>query len=175
MPYVAKLEKAGIPTVVVDYEDQFELGKETALIHGVPNIRFVHSSRLVPGPEAVDEFIGPMMEALTKPLTKKEKERGRWAPSQERVLFEGTLDEADTFYQQTRHIPPPLVAPIAVYTDGFPVRIPTEERVREMLTGTSHKPDELIPYPFDIEGRRGESRKKGDPVLFQPMGRTATV
>jgi len=175
LPYVAKLEKAGIPTVVVDYEDQLELVKETALIHGVPNIRFIHASRLVPGPEAVDEFLAPMMEALTKPLTRKEKEHGRWAPSQERVLFEGTLDEADTFYQQTKYVPPPLDAPIAIYTDGFPIRIPTEERVREMLTGTSHKPDELIPYPFDIEGRRGESRRKGDPVLFQPMGRTATV
>jgi len=79
------------------------------------------------------------------------------------------------------HIPPPLDAPIAIYTDGAAVRIPTEERVEEMLTGTSHKPDELITYQTDrvvralsIIGGEGEV-KKGDPVRFQPLKRTATV
>ncbi|MBI2851193.1 MAG: hypothetical protein HYX80_09205 [Chloroflexi bacterium] len=176
MPYVAKLEKAGIPTVVVNYADQDELVRQTALASGLPNVRLVHCSRTLGGPEDVDAFIGPLVDALTRPLTKKEKESGKWAPPQERVLFEGSLDEAETFYQQTRQIHSPLLnAPIAVYTDGLPVRIPTEERVREMLTGTSHKPDEVISYPRDIGGLRGGMRKKGDPVRFQPMGWTATV
>ena len=79
---------------------------------------------------------------MTRPLTEKEKEGGMWIPPQPRVLFEGTLDEAEVFYQQTRYVRQPVNAPMAVYTDGFPIVVPTEERVKEMLTGTSHRPDE---------------------------------
>ncbi|MAE11575.1 MAG: hypothetical protein CL876_06665, partial [Dehalococcoidales bacterium] len=167
--------------MLVTFEDVVDMNTETARAHGTPNIRYVSSSRFVPGPEDVDSFVESTLEALMQPLTEKEKESTTWAPPTSRVLFEGTLDEADTFYQQTRHIPAPLNAPIAIYTDGFPVRIPTEERVREMLTGTSHKPDELITYQSDrvirsadIPGEGGEG-KLGEPVRFQPLKRTATV
>ncbi|MDP6127773.1 MAG: hypothetical protein QF432_06465, partial [Dehalococcoidales bacterium] len=122
--------------MLVTFEDVVDMNTETARAAGTPNIRYVSSSRFVPGPEDVDSFVESTLEALMQPLTEKEKESTTWAPPTSRVLFEGTLDEADTFYQQTRHIPAPLNAPIAIYTDGFPVRIPTEERVREMLTGT---------------------------------------
>ncbi|MEK7354296.1 MAG: hypothetical protein AABZ77_07315, partial [Chloroflexota bacterium] len=91
MPYIAKLEKAGIPSVLIDLEDQRHMVKEWALSQGVPNIRALHASRTLPGPEDVDAFFQPMMEALTKPLTATEKESGRWVPpNQQRILFEGT-------------------------------------------------------------------------------------
>jgi len=154
---------------------------ETARESGTPNIRWVASSRFVPGPEDVESFVEPTLDALTRSLTEKEKEGERWAPEEPRVLFEGTLDEAQDFYQQTRHVPPPLDAPLAIYTDGFPIIIPTEERVEEMLTGTSHRPSEIITYQtdrvirsMDILGGGGEL-KKGDMVRFQPLKRTATV
>jgi len=181
LPYVAKLEKAGIPTVLIDFADQENMVKQEALTGGVPNIRYLHASRTLPGPEDVDNWIEPMLEALTRPLTEQEKESGRYEPQQPRVLFEGTLDEAETFYQQTKHIPSPLNAPISIYTDGLPIRVPTEERVREMLAGTSHKPDELITYQSDRPGMAGgfggaiAGKKKGDVVRFQPMNWTATV
>ena len=152
MPYIAELEKKGIPTVTVDLEDQHEMIKQEALRNGVPNVRFLAGSRYLPGPEDVDKIIEPMLEALTKPLTKKEKESGRWSLPQPRILFEGTLDEAQTFYQQTAYIGLPVEAPLCVYTDGFPIVIPTEERVKEMLTGTSHRPDELITLQHDMIG-----------------------
>ncbi|MBI2851123.1 MAG: hypothetical protein HYX80_08820 [Chloroflexi bacterium] len=176
MPYIAKLEKAGIPTVAVDYPDQEELIRQEALKNGVPEVRTVHASHTLAGPADVDNFIQPMLEALTQPLTEKEKEGGKWAPPQPRVLFEGTLDEAQTFYQQTRDMRLPLLnAPVAIYTDGLPIIVPTEERVREMLKGTSHRPDEVITYPRDVLGLRGGPRIKGDLVRFQNMGWTATV
>ena len=202
MPYIAKLEKAGIPTVIVDLEDQHQMVKQTALRYGVPEARFLPASRTVHGELDVEEFTEPMLEMLTRPLTDKEKERGRWEPSpSERIIFEGTMDEAEEFFHQTEYIGHPVNAPIAIYTDGLPVRIPTEERVAEMLKGTSHKPDELIvhqqdpmrgprrnPFQFQREGKdrpkgpppevRMEGmvrRGKGDPVEFQPMGWTATV
>ena len=175
MPYIAKLEKAGIPTVTIDFADQLEMIKQEGLVHGFPNVRVVHASRTLPGPEDVDRILEPIIEALTRPLTKKEKKGGKWAPEQKKVFFKGTLDEAEKFYQQTKEIPFPVNAPIAVYTDGLPITVPTEERVREMLTGTSHKPDELITYPFTLPPQRGRERNKGEPVLFQPMNLTATV
>jgi hypothetical protein len=174
LPYVAELEKAGIPTVLIDLEDQQNMVRQEALAQGVPNIRFIHASRTLSGDADVDRLIGPVLDGLTRPLTEKEKESGMWQPPWGRVLFEGTLDEAEDFYQKTEWVPHPVSAPIAVYSDGLPVRIPTEERVREMLKGTSHRPDELITAQSDRLSFRGEI-KKGDPVRFQPMNWTATV
>ncbi len=182
MPYLARLEKAGIPTVVVDLEDQWQMVEQEALVNGVPKIRYMHASRTIPGPEDVDRFIDEMFDALTRPLTEEEKESGTYSPPQQRIIFEGTLDEAQDFYQQTKWIGLPVEAPIAVYSDGFPIIIPTEEKVAEMLTGTSHEPDEVITYQADRTAFQGEatrdgvlSIRKGDVVRFQPLKRTATV
>ena len=177
MPYIAELEQAGIPTVTIDFEDQDHMVRQTALAEGVPNVRFIHASRTVPGPEDVDAMANSILDALTRPLTEKEKEKGRYVPEQSRVLFEGTLDEAEEFYQRAEWVGHPVNAPIAIYTDGSPIVIPTEERVAKMLKGTSHKPDELIVYQADRPGFPGfgGERKKGDVVEFHPMNRTATV
>ena len=185
---MAKLEKAGIPTIIIDLPDQEELLKFEALRAGAPGIRYVHASRTLPGPEDVDNIIGSIIDGLTKPLTVKEKKKGQWEPpKRQRILFEGTLDEAQAFYQQTEYIGPPTRANICIYTDGFPIIVPTEERVKEMLTGTSHKPDEIIALQADRKVMRAEANtmgrgfgkpvviKKGEPVLFSPNGWAATV
>jgi hypothetical protein len=184
LPYLAELEKAGIPTVIADFEDQDNMVREEALVNGVPNIRIIHASRTLPGPEDVENLMEPLLAALTRPLTDKEKEGGFWSPPQPRVLFEGTLDEAQSFYQQTKYIPHPVNAPLAVYTDGFPVIIPTEDKVKAMLKGTSHRPEEVLTYAEDSGSMAGEfwlnastglMRKKGDLIRFQPLKKTATV
>lgn len=174
--------------MLVDFADQRHMVKEWAEMMGVPNIRTVHEGRILPGPSEIENWIDPLLEALTKPLTEEEKKSGQSrTPSQKRILFEGTLDEAQTFYQQTQYIPSPVNAPIAIYTDGLPIIVPTEERVKEMLTGTSHRPDELIAYQHDIKSVFGtfagsqspavtELHKKGEVVHFQPsIWRTANV
>ncbi len=160
---------------------------QEALSSGVPKIRFLPASRTIPGPEDVVQWIEPMLDALVRPLTDEEKESGMYTPSQDRVIFEGTLDEAHEFYQQTKWIPNPVKAELSVYTDGFPIVIPTEERVQEMLKGTSHKPDEVIAIHTVLEeqmgmegmrrdqGPRRMRREKGDVVRFQPRNWTATV
>ncbi|MFC1900725.1 hypothetical protein ACFLYN_03930 [Chloroflexota bacterium] len=175
MPYIAQLEKDGIPTVLIDLEDQHEMVKEEALASGVPKVRFIPASRTLPGPEDVKEWMEPMLEMLTKPLTEEEKEEGMHTPPTERIIFEGTIIEAEKFFRKTSYVPEPLDAPISVYTDGLPVVIPTEERVKEMLKGTSHKPDEVITYQRDMERRMGGKVNKGDVVRFMPRLRTATV
>jgi hypothetical protein len=166
--------------VILMYGDQLECLRQAAFIQGIPNIRCVHPSRTVPGPEDVDRFIEPLMEALTRPLTAKEKESGRWEIPDKRVLFEGTFQEAQEFYQRTEKIPTLQNAPICKYTDGLPIVVPTEDLVENMLKGTSHKPDEVIAFRSDhrLNDRltmMGRTGKKGDPVRFQNMRRTATV
>ena len=60
--------------MLIDLEDQINMVKEEALAAGVPNIRYIHASRTLPGPEDVDRIFEAIIEGLTKPLTKKEKE-----------------------------------------------------------------------------------------------------
>jgi hypothetical protein len=123
-------------------------------------------------------WIHDLVGELTRPLTDKEKEGGFYNPPHQRILFEGTLEEAEKFYQQTKYIPHPVNAPLCVYTDGFPIVVPTEERVAEMLKGTSHRPDEVLTLQADETpppGPMTEVRKKGDLIRFHPLKRTATV
>ncbi|HLB27652.1 MAG TPA: hypothetical protein VJK47_00415 [Dehalococcoidales bacterium] len=185
MPYLADLEKSGIPTVLIDLAEETTKVKHDALIYGIPELRYVEASRTMPGPEDVDRILESVIDSLTRPLTAAEKKSGEWSPTEPRILFEGSLEDAEKFYQQTENIPGILDAPFSRYTDGLPVVIPTEERVKEMLTGTSHKPDELIVLQRDtevrgfgaggVEAARGNVRKKGEAVRFMPMSRTATV
>ena len=194
MPQLVDIEKAGVPLVVIIYEDQDECFNQAARLNGVPNIRRLHVSRTRDGVEEADRLIKPMFDALTHPLTEKEKESGRWEVPDERIIFEGALQEAQEFYQQAEIIPTAQNAPIAKYTDGLPIIVPTEELVEKMLKGTSHKPDELITFQTDhmfgnrIQNRQAEADRrsnrsvlmgntgiKGDPVGFLPMRRKATV
>jgi len=182
LPYLAALEKSGIPTALINYEEETGKVEHDSLLFGVPKLRYIEASRSSLG--GVDEaniLVQPVLDALTRPLDEEEKESGRWAPEQPRILIETTLPEAEEFYNQAENIPGILNAPFSMYTDGLPVVIPTEERVAEMLTGTSHKPDELITLQGDIEIRgigaveSTITRKKGDIIRFMPMYRTATV
>jgi len=184
LPYLADLEVAGIPTVLVVFNEETEKVKHDAVIHGVPKLRFVVASRNSPGGVSeADKLVQPILDALTRPLTDEEKQKGEWAPKQPRILFEGTLPEAEEFYNQTIQIPRLLGAPFSMYTDGLPVVIPTEDRVAAMLKGTSHKPDEIITLQRDMvmgagpasAVERAINRKKGDVIEFMPMYRTATV
>ncbi len=143
-------------------------------------MRYVCESRTIPGHIDAERVAIELIDALTRPLTEEEKAGGRWEIPDERIIFEGSLDEAQAFYQQTEKIPNLQNAPISLYTDGLPIIVPTEERVAEMLKGTSHKPDEIITYHEDhsLHDRMiqmGNSGKKSDPVYFMPMRRKATV
>ena len=156
--------------MVVDYEDQHLMMKSNSLKFGVPGLRFIAASRTLPGPEDAARLLHPIMDCLTRPLTEEEKKSGLWTAPYNRVIFEGTMEEAEAFFQQTKYIGNPVNAPLNIYTDGLPVVLPTEERVKKMLTGTSHKPDEVITLHED--GRQG---KKGQDVMFLPKLRSATV
>jgi len=182
LPYLASLEKEGIPTVLINFGEETGKVEHDRTLYGIPKLRHIVASRnSLGGVSEAEILVQPLLDALTRPLSDEEKESGIWAPNEPRILFEGTLPEAEEFYNQTENIPGILDAPFSKYTDGLPVVIPTEERVAEMLKGTSHKPDELITLQHDMELRgfgaieSTNTRKKGDVINFMPMYRTATV
>ena len=180
MPHLATIEKRGIPSVFIIYEDQDECFEQACRLNGIPHLRRVLCSRTIPGPEDVDRWIDDLVGSLVKPLTDEEKAGGRWEEPDKRILFEGTLEEANEFYQQTMNVPGLDNAPFAIYTDGMPIVIPTEERVAAMLKGTSHPADEIIRYQSthrlgDRINQMGSSGIQGEPVYYMPMRRMATV
>jgi len=181
LPHLSSIEKAGIPSVFIIFEDQDECWKQACRLNGVPDMRRVWGSRHVPGPEDVESWIDKLLDALVRPLTEEEKNPPTWDFSNPRYIFEGTLQEAQEFFKQAEHIPQLYNnASICKYTDGLPVIPPTEELVEKMLKGTSHKPDEIITYNADHRAgdrieQMGSSGKKGEPVYFMPMRRKATV
>ncbi len=143
--YCAAAEKAGIPTVALCFPDQQSFFQNVVLINGEPNVRMVATPRTGTGPERVATFLDACLKALTNPLTAKEKETGIYSPpAQPRIAFTGTLDDAQTFFQATTPVSNCRNCPINKWTDGLPIIIPTEQKVKEMLTGTSHKPDEKV-------------------------------
>jgi hypothetical protein len=80
----------------------------------------------------------PMMQAiidaLTQPLTEKEKYTGKppEAKVEPRLLPPDTEDKLQQLFKDND------------WTDYNPIILPTEERVAEMLTGTSQNPDKVV-------------------------------
>lgn len=169
------MEKAGIPTVFIGFADQQALEQQLSLIRGVPQIRFIAAPRTGTGAERVATFYDQVIKALTDPLTAKEKETGMYSPPPDpRICFTGTLDDAQTFFQQTTPISNCRNCPIATWTDALPIIIPTEDKVKEMLTGTSHKPDEQIVL-YSMNTTTSQITKGTSAVTFYPYSWAATV
>jgi hypothetical protein len=152
--------------VCLGYADQIAIARNTALIRGCPNIRWVDVPRAGTGEERVATFLDQAIAALTDPLTDKEKESGLYvAPPPQRILFEGTLLDAQDFYQATTPVANCRNCPIAKYTDGLPIVIPTEEAVREVLTGTGHTPQEAI-YRYTRDATTGIINKTTSAAVY---------
>jgi hypothetical protein len=134
------IEKHGIPTVLIvgkPFDEYYiPLSKE---MFGMPALRCLNMA-LVPEHEIADiteaqykEVLTKIIDGLTKPLTAEEKKAGKIVPKkQSRIAMTGTLEEVQDYFLKQR------------WTDGLPIVPPTEEKVKEMLKGTSHAPDEVI-------------------------------
>jgi len=95
----------------------------------------------------------------------------RNTPGEPRIAFTGTIPDAHDFYQQTVAVESLRGALIAQWTDGLPIIVPTEEKVIEMLTGTSHSKTEVL----SVYTKSGSQWVAGTPSAFAPSGNTATV
>jgi len=140
------LEKLGLPTAPVVTEAFPRIAKSFAYKKGMPELRFtfvphpfanrppeVHRKYLegndpINGKPVLDEII----EALTKPITDKETKTGTIDRSMPRLLEPDTPENLERLFLEKG------------WTDYLPIVLPTEEKVAEMLKGTSHKPDEVI-------------------------------
>ncbi len=87
-----------------------------------------------PDPVTGAPLMREVVDALTKPLTAEEKKPVvRPTPSpRPRLLSPDTEENLQRLFLENG------------WTDGLPIILPTEERVAEMLAGTSHAADEVV-------------------------------
>lgn len=134
----AKLEKMGLPGVVVNFDALNSVGDTTNAREGaqVRRSAFTYPPERME-PKAYDAAIDKAIAALTAPLTADETRAGVIkAVHPPEVAAVGTLDQVEKIFYDKG------------LTDGLPVIPPTRERVAEMLKGTHHAPDEVVAQAF---------------------------
>jgi len=137
------LEKRGMPGVYIVDEPFKADVQATCDKEGMPLLRRV----IVPHPcgdvtdKQLQEIMPQFIKALMSPLTGEEQfPKAKRAEKPSRIVFRGTLEEVNQFFYENG------------WTDGLPTLPPTEEKVREMLKGTSHSPDEVVTTNMLPEG-----------------------
>jgi len=138
----AKLEKMGLPGVVLMYDTLLSVADTTRKRQGA-EVRSVAipfpADTMSPSQEskAIDAILG----CLTLPLKPQEQQTGFIeAPQKPRILMTGSFDEIQKYFHAHG------------LSDGLPIVPPTEERVAAMLRGTSHKPDAVVVKSLTPEG-----------------------
>jgi len=144
--WCASLEKLGVPAVPLICAVFPELEKGVAYLRGMPNMRITfipnevinttaeHCRKLLEGNDPVTDrpVLEEIVEVLTKPPTAEEKKTGTIERPVPRLLEPDTPENLRRLFLENG------------WTDYLPIVLPTEERVSEMLRGTSHKPDEIV-------------------------------
>ncbi|MBN2073916.1 MAG: hypothetical protein JW762_00040 [Dehalococcoidales bacterium] len=140
------LEKMGVPTVPVVTAGFPGLTKSFAYKKGIPELRLTFiphpfsarpvelQRKYIEGNDPISgrPIIEQIVDALTKSTTAEETKTGVIERPRQRILGPDTPENLEQMFLEEG------------WTDGMPIILPTEERVAEMLKGTSHKPDEII-------------------------------
>jgi hypothetical protein len=90
--------------------------------------KYLEGNDPITGKPVIQEIIG----ALTNPLGDEDKKTGFIERPIPRLVDPDTADNLNRLFVENG------------WTDGLPIVLPTEARVKEMLKGTSRKPDELV-------------------------------
>jgi len=137
----------GVPTVPVITQSFDELVTSIAYKKGIPGMRMVFTPhpvtdrppdicrRYIEGKDPVSgkPMIDVIVSGLTQPVAAEDKQTGLIArPPRPRLLEPMTAEKLDQYFLDND------------YTDGFPIVLPTEEKVAAMLKATSHRPDEMV-------------------------------
>lgn len=138
-------ELVGKPTVMTVAPEFVRLADRAAELRGVPKLRHVQLNlgdlSMEPDlkwcvdvliPERVGEVIDEIIAALAKPLTPEEATVPANPENTPRVVMKGSFDDVNKHYYQHG------------WAWGMPVKPPTEQAVREMLTGTDLPPDHVV-------------------------------
>lgn len=140
------LEQAGVPAVAVHTNAFARLAKSVASSSGMPRLRQAYVPQPVVGVAAVDlrgyiegadalskrPFVQEVVEGLTRPLDEEDLKGVSFERSTPRLLPPDTEANLHRLFEENR------------WTDMLPVVLPTEERVADMLKGTSHPPDKVV-------------------------------
>jgi hypothetical protein len=157
------LEKIGKPSVAFVTNRFVEIARTRARKSGMPNARLVFVPHPVSGKTAEQHQVmvagkdpatgkpvtQEVVDALSKPLTDDDKKTGFVETKPVPRLIGPELPE---------NLMRVFVA--SGYTDYLPIVLPTEQKVSDMLKGTSHTPDEIVgkmaggtyePWEFTVE------------------------
>ena len=141
-------EQLETPAVVLVNEGFGFDARSAASGKGMPGVRVVPET--VPCectvPERITNGVRAAMDdlvlALTKPLTAEERSPApRELDGATGIVFKGDVREVQEFYYRRG------------WTDGLPVNPPTEDAVREMLTGTDLPADHLVGKMIPRQGK----------------------
>ncbi len=134
-------EYIGIPSVMITAPGFVDQAKSTALAAGIPVQRVAiypgaftsHSkNELVKNTKEV--LWNQIIEGLTKPISQEEIEESKKSikDNTESVIFTGTLDEVQQYYEQNG------------MSDGIAIIPPTEDKINEFLKYTPLSKDTII-------------------------------
>ncbi len=150
----ALVEHLGKPVVMMANHRFETISKSAASLRGVKNLRTVTwdlgdlsmepdleyaVNELIPG--KVSEYMPQIIAALTSPLTPEEDKPQEQAENPPRIVYEGDIQEVNQFYYQKG------------WAYGMPVMPPTEEAVKEMMSGTDLPPDHVVAKIPPMMGR----------------------
>jgi hypothetical protein len=136
-----------VPTAPIITRRFQKLVATIAYKKGMPNMRFTYVPHPIAGrtaeqcrqylkdndPITGKPILDELIAALTTPLSAEDKETGFIVrPPRARLLEPDTPSNLARMFNDNG------------WTDGLPIVLPTEERVAEMLKGTSHAPDEIV-------------------------------
>jgi len=139
--------KLGVPTVpLITHEFYTQVKTHHTIQKGMPGLRVTYLISPVWGktaerlrkdivsksPVRGKMIMQEIVEGLTKPLTAEEKKTGTVQQATGPERYTDTPDKLQQLFMDKR------------MTDYLPIVLPTEEKVAEMLKGTSHSPDEVV-------------------------------
>jgi hypothetical protein len=141
----ALMERLGKPTVILMHRHFENIAQSGSSARGVRGIRVVKTdiqdmSSLFSLDGVVDSIIKPgiaaviddIVAALTMPITPEEKSLSNEEEATSGIVFKGSLQDVNRHFYKNG------------WTQGLPIIPPTEEAVREMLSGTDLPADDLI-------------------------------
>lgn len=138
--YGIQLEQSGIPVSLV-IPSPLKQGVEYEMRMRGCALRHVLAPVLAGETAALQKVSGVAVDHLVRRRTPEECESGVVSPLRaERYIFEGSPDDVQhTFLREG-------------LTDGLPIVIPTDDKVEEMLSGTSRNRDEVVCETLRPEG-----------------------
>ena len=132
------IEKLGKPAVMLLNKIFEQDARSGVSVRNLPGLRIVATNIPCEIPNAedirvgVDMVLDNLIHAMTRPLTEEERSPKMKEEKPLRVIFKGNLQEVNKFFYRRG------------WSYSLPVLPPTEEAVREILTGTDLPPEYVV-------------------------------